>query len=305
MNPSLWISNSEIIRVSGDNAAWYLDGQLSILATTLEKGQARRGLLLEPDGSLVAPVTLMLSDRGYDIFTPLGAGEDVKNRLERFRLRTKVSFEMSHGSVVSVVGNDDGEVTDAVSGFISLIGGDGALPLKIGDLWVTHLYCRGESDYLRDELNEFQLPNTGEFSRILAAQPAWEKELFGGMNPTELGQAYIRSRADFQKGCYTGQELIERVDSRGYNSPRRLANFILVDAVAKLESVELGTISIEAKPVFTLTSYAYSNEYQRGVALGFVHRHGGEFKAEITSGTTKIMAVEVGFLPSQLGNRGG
>lgn len=302
MSFSFWITNSEIVRVSGESAAWYLDGQLSVLASTLEEGHARRALLLEPDGSFVAPITVVRCDLGYDLFTPLGAGEEVKSRLEMFRLRTKVSFEVHAGCVIGVVGDGIAEIDNNMVSLISVTGGCVAPYMTVGDSSVTHLYCRRELDDVRGQLKEFHLPVNSEFTRILAGQPAWGREIIRGMNPTELGQAYIRSRADFQKGCYTGQELIERVDSRGYNSPRRMTNFILLDIASTLESMELGVISLEGKPVYTLTSYEYSKEFRCGIALGFAHRRGGEFKEEIAVGSTKITAVELGLLPSKLGN---
>ena len=38
--------------------------------------------------------------------------------------------------------------------------------------------------------------------------------------PAETGVA--EAAVDFKKGCYPGQELVERMDSRGAGAPRRL-----------------------------------------------------------------------------------
>jgi folate-binding protein YgfZ len=47
-------------------------------------------------------------------------------------------------------------------------------------------------------------------------------ELTDATIPAEAGQWLIDSSVSFTKGCYTGQELVARIDSRGGNVPRPL-----------------------------------------------------------------------------------
>ena len=58
--------------------------------------------------------------------------------------------------------------------------------------------------------------------RIAAAWPKMGAEIVPGETiPAETGLADIA--ISFTKGCYPGQELVERMDSRGSTAPRRLA----------------------------------------------------------------------------------
>ena len=45
--------------------------------------------------------------------------------------------------------------------------------------------------------------------------------------PATVGQWAIDASVSFTKGCYTGQELVARIDSRGGNVPRRLRGLVL------------------------------------------------------------------------------
>ena len=47
-------------------------------------------------------------------------------------------------------------------------------------------------------------------------------ELDDSVIPAEIGQWIIDESVSFTKGCYTGQELVARIDSRGGNVPRHL-----------------------------------------------------------------------------------
>ncbi len=59
-----------------------------------------------------------------------------------------------------------------------------------------------------------------ERQRILAGMPRMGAELTDDTIPGEGGQRLIDLSVSFTKGCYTGQELVARIDSRGGNVPR-------------------------------------------------------------------------------------
>ncbi len=59
-----------------------------------------------------------------------------------------------------------------------------------------------------------------ERRRILALMPRMGAEITESTIPAEAGQAMIDQAVSFTKGCYTGQELVARIDSRGGNVPR-------------------------------------------------------------------------------------
>ena len=64
--------------------------------------------------------------------------------------------------------------------------------------------------------------------RIEAGVPAMGAELTDRTIPAETG--IIDRTVSFTKGCYTGQELVARIDSRGGHVPRHLRGLVLSDA---------------------------------------------------------------------------
>ncbi len=99
-----------------------------------------------------------------------------------------------------------------------------------------------------------------EVLRIECGVPAMGAELTESTIPAEAGQWLIDASVSFTKGCYTGQELVARIDSRGGNVPRPLRG-VLVDG----DPVPVGAeVRSGGNPVGTVTSSA------RSAALGAV-----------------------------------
>ena len=111
-------------------------------------------------------------------------------------------------------------------------------------------------------------PGLTEVERITAGLPRWGREITESTIPNETGLTPIA--VNFTKGCYVGQELVERIDSRGGNVPKRLCILrfdgaaVPTDGVAHLER--------EGKGVGTLTSAAFDPDTGRTIALAYVRR---------------------------------
>ena len=110
-------------------------------------------------------------------------------------------------------------------------------------------------------------PEEYEALRIECGIPAMGRELTERTIPAEAG--VVDRSVSFTKGCYTGQELVARIDSRGGNVPRRLRGLVL-DGEGLPET---GTpVVIEGVVVGEVTSAAYSSRLDAVVALAYVKR---------------------------------
>lgn len=107
----------------------------------------------------------------------------------------------------------------------------------------------------------------GSGDRVGAGWPAMGAELDEKTIPGETGMVPLA--VSFTKGCYTGQELVARIDSRGGNVPRRLRGIVVQGVVLPPE----GTIvHAGGKDAGTLTSVAWSPRLGAPVALAYVRR---------------------------------
>lgn len=112
-------------------------------------------------------------------------------------------------------------------------------------------------------------PRGDDARRIIAGIPAMGAELTPDVIPAELGDDLVAASVSFTKGCYTGQELVARIDSRGGNVPRHLRGLRLEGATVPPVGAE---IMVGDRSVGTLTSVSLSADLRCVVALGFVHR---------------------------------
>jgi folate-binding protein YgfZ len=125
-----------------------------------------------------------------------------------------------------------------------------------------------------------------EACRIVSGIPAMGTELTNKTIAAEAG--LVERTVSFTKGCYTGQELVARLDSRGSNVAKRLVGVVApapapapapsaAPALARGMTLHAGDppagdTPAEDKVVGSITSAAWSPELGTWVALGYLHR---------------------------------
>jgi len=245
----------DVVTVDGPDALTYLQGQLSQDVAALAVGDTALSFVLQPTGKVDTWVRL---DRaGVDtvrLDTDPGAGAGLVARLERFKLRTKADVELTEE--VAVLAVRGAEVIDGVPcGWPGIEGSDVFDP---------------EPDRLPSDLPLGALDYDDEAYeglRIACGVPAMGAEITEDTIPAELGQWVIDASVSFTKGCFTGQELVARIDSRGGNVPRHLRG-LLTDALPPAPGEPL---LVDGREVGHVTSSAI-DAAGRSVALALVHR---------------------------------
>jgi folate-binding protein YgfZ len=130
-----------------------------------------------------------------------------------------------------------------------------------------------------------------EAARIAAGTPRMGAELEPGRTiPAEAGQAVIDRSVSFTKGCYTGQELVARIDSRGGNVPRHLRALVVDGPDAPPAGAE---IEVDGTVVGALTSVAPAPDHGGTIALGYVAR-------AVTPPATATVRWEGGRAPAEV-----
>jgi folate-binding protein YgfZ len=245
----VWLER-DVVRVSGPDAESYLQGQLSQDMGAIGTGEAAWSLLLQPQGKV--EVLLRMTRVAADDFvldTDAGWGERMIKRLQLFKLRTKADIDPLDWRVLAVRDTAEAPAGELVvpfewngfSGF-DVIGAAPDPPAELGD------------------------PAEYERRRIEAGVPVMGRELDERTIPAEAG--VVERAVSFTKGCYTGQELVARIDSRGGNVPRHLRRVRVESAVPPPGA----TLHAGDKEVGILTSVAPSGDGAGAIALGYVGR---------------------------------
>ena len=243
----------DFLRVSGTEAESYLQGQLSQDIEEMSDGESRFTFLLQPSGKVDAWLRITRQTQNdYLLDVDKNYGELVLARLKRFLLRTDCRVEISNYFLYTEIGNSRNE-----NDFVDCI----AIPYS----WFGFEF----TDYIfkSDSFSEgFTLIDDRVWTevRIKAGIPEMGKEIDTSTIPASLG--ILDFSVSFTKGCYTGQELVARMDSRKGGTPYRLVKISGTSGMTASQGVLLN----DGEEIGTITSeIIIDNDY---FALGFLKR---------------------------------
>jgi folate-binding Fe-S cluster repair protein YgfZ len=146
------------------------------------------------------------------------------------------------------------------------VGYDLAVPRELGEVALARLrrfllrtQCTlelvervdGPIHTVREQIHS-GLPGAAEFAR--------------GLTPQCFGASFVASTVSFTKGCFTGQELVGRLDARGSSVPWRL-----VRATGPNEA-RIGDVLTSKGPAGVSGLTSSTPEGESVVGLGFAHR---------------------------------
>jgi len=210
-----------------------------------------------------------------------GHGDAVLARLQRFKLRTQAELARQQWDGWALRGpsveRHEGATVDAVA-------------LPVGWPGIPGVDLLGEG--IAAPAGVPEAPTSAlEALRIECGVPAMGAELTDATIPAEAGQWLIDASVSFTKGCYTGQELVARIDSRGGNVPRPIRGLLLegepppVGAPVRLGGADVGRV----------TSTATSGSLGP-IGLAPLSR-GVEIGARVEIGDGSVLAATVADLP--------
>jgi tRNA-modifying protein YgfZ len=213
----------DVVRVSGPDAESYLQGQTSQDVAGLGTGESAWALVLQPQGKLDAFVRVhKVGPTDFLLDTDAGMGAPLVARLQRFKLRTKADVEQLDWRAVAVRGPRAAPAPLTTDNAPSVRPNVVVAPFQWGGLAGYDLL--GPAPPLPPGASKVE-PGAYEAARVEAGFPRHGAELDERTIPAEAG--LVEASVSFTKGCYTGQELVARIDSRGGNVPRHLRALVL------------------------------------------------------------------------------
>ena len=242
-----------VLAVAGPDAEDFLQGQLSQDIAALAEGQSAWSLILQPQGRIDAFVRVTRQGADRFVLDTDGPLEQVIARLNRFMLRTDVTLEPLDWQCIAVRGPGADDV--AVSGEI-------VVPVPTGGIDVL-----GPDPSVSEDVPAIDTEAL-EANRIRAGLPRMGADIDDRTIPAEA--EVVPFTVSFTKGCFTGQELVARMDSRGGNAPRYLRLLTLADRVGLGGGEPI--CDAGGAEVGTVTSAAWDAAAGATVALGYIKR---------------------------------
>jgi len=277
----------DLVWVEGPDASSFLQGILSQDIEAMIPGDVGRSFLLNPQGKLTALLWVLKGSHRVGLFCDAGLGDGVAENLNYYRIRVKAEVRRDERPVWS------------------MIGPDAKATLEVADRWgdadettLAPAPMRGlDRVIVAGESPVSGQPRAGSIAyravRVEAGEPVMGVDVDEKTIPQETG--LVPEAVSFTKGCYLGQELAARIDSRGRVN-RHLRGIVMTRNVLPPDGAEVWNSD---KQLGELTSVTESLGVMAPIALCLLRREaapGDELEVRWPTGTTPALARELPLL---------
>ncbi len=265
----------ELVWFRGDDAVSFLESLISQNVVDQAPGTVRRSFLLGPRGKITAVMWVLRGEDRVGLLTDTGYGPVVAETLSRYRIRVRVNVEPEGRHLTTLVGPE----SPPVEGWSD----DGVL--------VAELPLAGNRRSVTTDPPD--VTPVGEVAwtavRVEAGEPLMGVDIDEGTIPQESG--LVPEAVDFAKGCFLGQELVARIDSRGRVNQRLMGVMVTTNLIPPSGA----EVVADDKVVGSLTSPAESLSLRSPVGLSLIRR-------EVEPGTAVTLRWEGGDAPAVVGD---
>jgi folate-binding protein YgfZ len=316
------LDDRAFLRVTGSDATRWLNGMVTNSVQALAPGEGCYNFLLNAQGRILGDLTIYREPDDPPAFllsTQSSQLEAIQQHLDHFIIMDDVELtpmpRFSH--TVLLIGPEAPQVLRRMENSApgcSSFADSAPLRLHYYPQTASQLITLAEGPVPRFEISpSFPVddllaeakaagaievsPEALEALRLLEGRPLYGRDITDRYLPQETNQP---NALHFNKGCYLGQEIVERIRSRGQVhrllTPLTLTGELPKDLPAPIEAAALSP-SEQAKPVGEITSAALVPlpEGDQILALGYVRREALDTHATLTypGGTAAPRAAQV------------
>ena len=300
-----------LLRMTGADRVTFLQGMVSNDVATLHVGEGTYAALLTQQGKVVSDLRIYVLADELWLDVPAGRAEAVRAALERFIIADDVEFIADDAwmPLVVIEGPHAARVLLAVAGESM----EGAAPYTHRELrfdgaqiWAAAVSHGGENCYvlygppaaaatLWEHCHAAGAEPVGmealNVLRVEAGIPWYGRDMDESMLVSEVG---IENAISYKKGCYLGQEVVERIAARGQVHRKLMGLRCAGTQVPPPDS----KLTSDGKEVGWTTSAVWSPACDAVIALGYVRRECWDAGTElrVTSSAAEISA-RVAMLP--------
>jgi len=295
------------IAVRGRDRARLLHNLTTNEIKKLAAGSGCYAFLLSPQGRIQADLILLAFDDHMLLDTEPELREKIVQHVRRYIVADQVELEDVTASTCAIAleGPDAAQVLEKAGGAVP--GGDfqhlpwgeagAASQATVARMSLTgqpgfRVYAgASQADGIIRRLAEAGAqPATAEDTRLVRLEngrPRYGEDIRDTSLPQETGQMHAVS---FSKGCYLGQEIVERIRAQGHVN-RKLVQLHLHSAEPVAAGVKLTAGVAEAGEI---TSSAYSPALGKAVALGYVRASYAAPGQALAAGDIPAVVMETG-----------
>ncbi len=271
------------IQLTGKDRTRWLNGMMTNNIRDLAAGHGVYGFLLHPQGQIQGDLYAFNSGDYLLIETARGQLENILKLFRRYIIMDKVEITELDTVPLQITGPNAVEILNAAGfqlpdlqplQFIQLEWNDLSCTIMRQDVPCVpsfEIWCSvSDGKVIHEALEKAGAASVEagalELLRIACGIPRFGQDIQERNLPQETEQARA---LNFNKGCYIGQEIVERIRSRG-NVHRKFTGFLIEGALPALGTA----LQIEGKSVGEITSTAslpFGEGFQN-VALGYLRR---------------------------------
>jgi folate-binding protein YgfZ len=236
-----------LIELAGADARSWLQGQITQDLRKLDDG-GLRFCMCEPTGQMLADAAVWPKGETLLVALDPECADAFLRRVERMVILEEVMARRLDFRLHSI----QGPMAREIGSKIDLI----ALPIDRSGVGGIDVWLPTDMD-APSAISE--LPSIGtdlaEIARIEAGIPRWGADMGPRTLPPEMGPAFEASRISYEKGCYTGQEVLMRIHSRGHTN-RTWTGLVLEGPAASGDRV-----TVEGREIGWVTSACESPRF--------------------------------------------
>jgi folate-binding protein YgfZ len=303
------VTDRAFLRITGSDATRWLNGMVSNSIQALEPGEGNYNFLLNAQGRIQGDATVyretMAEPAEFLLATSAAQVETIQKHLDHFIIMDDVELTPAYTDEAGLL-----IVGKQAAGALAKVGLPAIDALRLVHADTEHgpvllltpaggnvpvFELRGATATIDGIRKALQIPEVSaealEFLRLLDARPLFGKDIRNTETARDLPQETAQAHAlHFAKGCYLGQEIVERIRSRG-QVHRRFTAFRLT---GELPATLPAPLQAGGKPAGELTSAALVPlaEGPVLVALGYVRQEAVDAKLELAySGGVAVPAA--------------
>ncbi|NVJ65482.1 MAG: folate-binding protein YgfZ [Gammaproteobacteria bacterium] len=206
------LDHYQVLRISGADSHKFLQGQLTCDLNDVNGEQAVLGGYCNVQGRLHATFYILKASHDYLMILPTGVAQHLLETLSKYAVffQTELSLEPNM-ALLAIKPSSEAPHLSQIS-----LDEFGAQKLVIGNLELVVLPKLHLADFMADELSQAQTATLDlmGLEQIEQGIPMVETVTIESLLPHYIGLAQ-NGGVNFEKGCYTGQEVVARMHYRG------------------------------------------------------------------------------------------